>query len=495
MLSGAISWYFKQRHQELWDLVDTAEKSQLELLHYFTDRLGRIEYGKNHGIKGALRYEEFKRALPVVGYEELKEYIIRTMKGEQQLLWPADITWFAKSSGTTSNESKYIPITYESLEHTHFKGSKEPLTQFYHFYPDAEIFDGKAILIGGTSKMKPLYDKSYQGDLSAILMVHMPTWANLKSTPDVDILTMDNWEEKVEKMAEATIKENVTSISGAPTWAMVLLNRVLDISGKSHIHEVWPNLQLFIHGGMSFEPYRETYKKLIPGEHMRYVETYNASEGFFGVQAYRDQRDLLLMTHHGIFYEFYPVSKGPDFCVPLWEVETGVNYVVVVTNNSGLWRYVIGDTIEFTQTKPYLFKITGRTKLFINAFGEELIMDNAETAVSKTCQQLNLRVIDYTGAPCFEKDKEGHEWIFEFEENPKDLSVFIEVFDEELKKVNSDYAGKRVGNLLMKPPRVHLATRDTFTRWLQMKGKLGGQNKVPRLGNHRNWLEEILPFI
>ncbi len=495
MISSAISWYFKQRHQELWEFAAKARKNQEDLLVYFTDKLSRIEYGADHHIKGVLRYNEFKKALPVVGYEELKPYILRNMDGEQQLLWPADITWFAKSSGTTSNESKYIPITYEALEHTHFKGSKEPLTQFHAFYPKADIFDGKGILIGGTHKMNEMKGNAYVGDLSAILMVHMPTWANYKSAPELPIAIMDNWEEKVEKMALATLNENITSISGAPTWALVLLNRVLEISGKNHIHEVWPNLQLLIHGGMSFEPYRETYKQLIPGDQMKYIETYNASEGFFGVQAYKDQRDLLLMTHHGIFYEFYPVKEGPDACIPLWEVQIGITYAIVVTNNSGLWRYVIGDTVEFTQTDPYLFKITGRTKLFINAFGEELIMDNAEMAVTQTCKKLGLNVVDYTGAPCFDKGKEGHEWIFEFEENPESLEKFIEIFDTELKVVNSDYMGKRAGNLLMKPPHVHIATRDTFKRWLQSKGKLGGQNKVPRLGNHRNWLEEILPFI
>lgn len=495
MISSAIGWYFKQRQLEFWEFAGEARQNQEELLAFFMDKLSRIEYGRNFGVKSEISYEEFRKALPVVGYEELKPYIRRTMDGEQQLLWPADITWFAKSSGTTSNESKFIPISYESLEYNHFKGSKEPLTQFHAFYPEADIFDGKAIFIGGTLKMNETNGKAFVGDLSAILMYHMPSWANYKSSLELNIATMDNWEVKVEKMAFATIKQNITSISGAPTWTMVLLNRVLEITGKEHIHQVWPNLQLFIHGGMSFEPYRETFKQLIPGNHMKYVETYNASEGFFGVQAFKEQRDLLLMTHHGIFYEFYPVHKSPEFCIPLWEVEIGVHYAIIITNTSGLWRYVIGDTIAFSSTNPYLFKITGRTKLFINAFGEELIMDNADFAVTQTCKILDLHVVDYTGAPCFEKGREGHEWIFEFEKDPSSLSEFIQVFDEQLKLVNSDYACKRVGNLVMKDPQVHVATHDTFKRWLHSKGKLGGQNKVPRLGNHREWLEEILPFI
>ncbi len=495
MISTAISWYFRQRHDELWQLIAEAEKHQLELLEQYSDKLSRTIYGKNYGVKAKLKYAEFSRDIPVVSYEDLKPYIERTMNGEQQLLWPADITWFAKSSGTTGNDAKFIPISYESLEYTHYMGSRESLTQHFAFYPDAKLFEGKGLLIGGSHKVHQVNSKCYYGDLSAVLMNHMPLWANWKSTPDINIAMMDNWEEKLEKMAHATIAENVTSMSGVPTWTSVLLNRILEITGKNNMHEIWPNLELFIHGGMNFEPYRHAFSKLLPNNNMHYVETYNASEGFFGVQAYPNQSDLLLMTHHGTFFEFYPVQKGPDFIVPLWDIQVGVNYAVVITNNSGLWRYVIGDTIQFTNKNPYTFKITGRTKLFINAFGEELVIENAEKAISITAQKFGVEIIDYTAAPLFEKNLEGHEWLIEFSSVPNNMEAFTEVLDVELKKVNSDYEGKRFGNLVMKMPKITAVPKGTFHDWLQLKGKLGGQNKVPRLSNNRIILEEILNLI
>lgn len=495
MISSAISWYFRQRHAELWHLIAEAEKHQFELLEQYSDKLSRTEYGKFYGVKGSLKYADFANLIPVVSYEDLKPFIERTMNGEQQIIWPADITWFAKSSGTTSNVAKFIPISYESLEYTHYMGSRESLTQYFHFNSNANLFEGKGLLIGGSHKVNQVNNKSYYGDLSAVLMNHMPLWANWKSTPDINIAMMENWEEKLEKMAHATINENVTSISGVPTWTAVLLQRILEITGKSNIHEIWPNLELFIHGGMNFEPYRQLFNQLLPGNNMHYLETYNASEGFFGVQAFPDKSDLLLMTHHGTFFEFYPVSKGPDYIVPLANIEVGVNYAVVITNNSGLWRYVIGDTVQFTQKNPYTFRITGRTKLFINAFGEELVIENAEFAISETAKKFGLNIIDYTAAPRYEIHSEGHEWLIEFDQLPNDLLQFTKYLDLELQKVNSDYQGKRVGDLVMKLPKVSAVPKGTFHKWLHTKGKLGGQNKVPRLSNNRDLLEEILNLI
>ena len=492
MISSAISWYFRQRHEEFWQFISRSLQKQEELLEIHTEKLARTEYGKLFGVKGKLNYQDFKSLLPVVSYEDLKPFILRTMEGEQQLLWPADITWFAKSSGTTSNEAKFIPISYESLEYTHYMGSRESLTQYHHFNPNTRIFDGKGLLIGGSHRVSHLNQRSYYGDLSAVLMNHMPSWANWKSTPDINIAMMDNWEEKVEKMALATLNENVTSISGVPTWTSILLQRILEISGKSHIHEVWPNLELFIHGGMNFEPYKSLFNKLLPGDNMHYLETYNASEGFFGVQAFADRSDLLLTTHHGTFYEFYPINKGPDYIVPLAEVETGINYAVVITNNSGLWRYVIGDTVEFTGINPFTFKITGRIKLFINAFGEELVIENAEKALSNACTEFNAVVADYTAAPSFTPGAEGHEWAIEFKVPPNDLTAFMHFLDLQLQNINSDYQGKRVGDLVMKPLTLNSLSQGTFYKWLQKKGKLGGQNKVPRLSNNRVIIEEIL---
>lgn len=495
MISSAISWYFRQRYDELWQFIADAEKHQFEMFDVFIDKLSRTEYGKSFGVKRNLTYSEFSKLLPVVSYEDLKPLILRTMNGEQQLIWPADITWFAKSSGTTSNEAKFIPISYESLEYTHYMGSRESLTQYFHFNPNANIFEGKGLLIGGSHRVNQYNQKAFFGDLSAVLMNHMPLWANWKSTPDIQIAMLENWVEKLEKMALATINENVTSISGVPTWTLVLLKRILEITGKSNILEIWPNLELFIHGGMNFAPYKNQFDQLIPGNQMNYVETYNASEGFFGVQAYSDQSDLLLMTHHGTFYEFYPVSKGPDFIVPLANIELNVNYAMVITNNSGLWRYVIGDTIMFTNKNPYTFKITGRTKLFINAFGEELVIENAENAIAFAAHNCNVEILDYTVAPVFFQNFEGHEWVVEFDKQPLDIEKFTDLLDNQLKIVNSDYEGKRKGDLVMKRPVVHCAPNGTFYKWLESKGKLGGQNKVPRLSNNRIIIDEILNLI
>lgn len=495
MISSAISWYFRQRHDELWKFIGEAEKHQLDLLEVLIDKLSRTDYGKSFGVKSNSTYSEFSKNIPVVTYEDLKPLILRTMNGEQQLIWPADITWFAKSSGTTSNEAKFIPISYESLEYTHYMGSRESLTQYFSFNPNANIFEGKGLLIGGSHRVNQLNQKAYFGDLSAVLMNHMPMWANWKSTPDIQIAMLENWEEKLEKMALVTINENVTSISGVPTWALVLLKRIIEITGKSNVLEIWPNLELFIHGGMNFTPYKSQFEQLIPGVQMNYVETYNASEGFFGVQAYANKSDLLLMTHHGTFYEFYPVSKGPDFIVPLANIELNVNYAMVITNNSGLWRYVIGDTIMFTGKYPFTFKITGRTKLFINAFGEELVIENAENAISQAAKSCGLEIIDYTAAPLFLPHYEGHQWLVEFDVEPGNLNRFTEILDDNLRQVNSDYDGKRKGDLVMKMPMIQSMPKGTFHRWLELKGKLGGQNKVPRLSNNRVIIEEILNIV
>jgi len=492
MITSAISWYFRQRHEELWHFISDADKLQWEMFQVFMDKLARTEYGKSFGVKSNFSYSEFAKNIPVVSYEDLKPFILRTMNGEQQLIWPADITWFAKSSGTTSNEAKFIPISYESLEYTHYMGSRESLTQYFAFNPSANIFEGKGLLIGGSHRVNQHNQKAFFGDLSAVLMNHMPLWANWKSTPDIQIAMLENWEEKLEKMALATIHENVTSMSGVPTWTLVLLKRILEITGKSNILEIWPNLELFIHGGMSFAPYLPQFQQLIPSGQMNYIETYNASEGFFGVQAFADNSDLLLMTHHGTFYEFYPVNNGPEHIVPLADVELNVNYAMVITNNSGLWRYVIGDTIKFTNKNPFTFKITGRTKLFINAFGEELVIENAETAISFAAKACNVEIVDYTAAPIFKTGFEGHEWLIEFNHPPENIKLFAEILDQQLKLVNGDYDGKRKGDFVMKMPSIHVAPSGTFHQWLESKGKLGGQNKVPRLSNSRTVLEEIL---
>lgn len=495
MIAPVMNWYFRQRYEELQQQSLQAPEMQSELLENLMENAARTAYGNTYGARGIKNYHQFRNQFPVTRYEDLKPWIERTMEGEQQLLWPGEITWFAKSSGTTGNTSKFIPISYESLEETHFKGGRDTLTFFCAQNPDTKIFQGKGLLIGGSHKINQHNSRSYYGDLSAVLMNHLPAWANFKSTPDMSIALMENWEEKVERMAEATLKENVTSISGVPTWTLVLFNRLLEMTGKSDIRDIWPNLEVFIHGGVSFVPYREQFQQYISGN-MRYQETYNASEGFFGIQANANEAAMLLMTMHGIFYEFYPVDKGPDHCIPLWETVTGVNYAMVITTNSGLWRYEIGDTIRFSSVHPYLFTISGRTKLFINAFGEELVIENADTAIAAACVKTGAVVNDYTAAPIYMTDKDpGHEWLIEFEKQPANLTEFTQCLDEELKISNGDYAAKRHCNLAMHMPHVQSVPKGFFRQWLKSKGKLGGQHKVPRLCNDRVIMDELLSML
>lgn len=496
MLAPFINWYFRQRYEELYQQQLQAPQNQAHLFDYLLEQGAETAYGNRYGFRSIKTYSDFRRNVPVVEYEDLKPWIERIMAGEQEILWPGEITWFAKSSGTTGNTAKFIPISYESLEETHFNGGRNILTVYTHWYPDTKIFSGKNLLIGGSHKVNQINNRSYYGDLSAVLMNHLPFWATVLSAPDMNIALMENWEEKVEHMAQSTLKSNVTSISGVPTWTLVLFKRVLELSGKSNLHEVWPNLEVFIHGGVNFEPYREQFRSLIPWDGMHYIESYNASEGFFGIQAEKGSRDMMLMTKNGIFYEFYPVSKGPDFCIPLEEVECGVNYAVIITTNSGLWRYQIGDTIQFTGKQPYTFFITGRTKLFINAFGEELVIENAETAMAKACAETNAVVADYSAAPVYmDQADPGHEWLIEFIVKPGSMNTFTHILDRELKRCNSDYEAKRKGNLAMHMPKITAVPTGTFQAWLKQKGKLGGQNKVPRLSNDRRIMDELLEML
>lgn len=496
MIAPVIHWYFKQRSKELQDNLLLSLIKQDELFQELLFNLSKTNYGETYSIDGSETYTQFAAKLPVVQYEDIQPWIERNLQGEQGLLWPGDITWFAKSSGTTNSVSKYIPISYESMEYNHYTGNREVLTQFTTLFPNSNIFEGKGLLIGGSQSISGMSSDTFTGDLSAILMNHAPSWVNWKSTPDIEISTMSDWEKKVEAMAQATINENVTSISGVPTWALVLFKRILEITGKSNIHEVWPNMELFIHGGVSFLPYREQFQELLPKSHMKYLETYNASEGFFAVQASVDSTDLVLLTHIGIFYEFYPVNEGPEKTIPLADVKVGVNYVVVISTVGGLWRYVIGDTIQFTSVKPFLFIITGRMKLFINSFGEELVIENAEKAIAFASRETNAVVNDYTAGPVFmSQENPGHQWLVEFSTQPNDIKQFALLLDDKLKEINSDYAAKRHADMVMKFPKVEVVPNGTFEAWLKSKGKLGGQNKVPRLANDRRILDEILGMI
>lgn len=498
MISPIIGWYFKQRVKELRANIERSLENQNILFGELMEKISLTEYGRKFGIEKLTTYQQFAERVPVASFEDFLPYIERNQRGEQSLLWPGDIRWFAKSSGTTSNVSKFIPMSYEIMEHNHFEGSKEAVTQFFGFYPEGKIFGGKGLLIGGTTKQNEGQDY-YFGDLSGILMVHLPSWANWKSTPDVEVATLESWEEKLEKMVEIIKDEDVTSVSGVPTWTAVVMQRVLEVTGKQNILEVWPNFELFIHGGVNFEPYREQFKAFLPSSQVKYLETYNASEGFFGIQYQADRSELVLLTHLGIFFEFYPATEVPSIhnIVPLSAVKPGINYAVIISTVGGLWRYIIGDTIQFHGLNPFTFKITGRTKLFINAFGEELVIENAETAIAMACKELDAIVTDYTAAPVYldQNENPGHEWLIEFAKPPADLKAFTELLDRELQRTNDDYKGKRAGDMLMKMPQVIAVPTLTFHDWLKSKGKLGGQNKVPRLSNDRKIIEEIKGMI
>jgi hypothetical protein len=459
------------------------------------------EWGKRYDFNSITSYETFRERIPVSDYEAMKGDIDRLMKGEQNILWPSDIRLFAKSSGTTSEKSKFIPVSAESLEECHFKGGKDMLGMYCHNYPDTLLFDGRGLAMGGSHTIKEVNNEEfYVGDLSALIIQKLPNWAEFIRVPKRKLALMGEWEEKIEKMAHATIPHNVTSLSGVPSWTLLLLNRILDITGKENILEVWPNLEVFFHGGVNFAPYRNQFEMLIPSPQMHYKNTYNASEGFFGLQDMKDTEELLLMLDYGIFYEFIPMDEidhEHPRAIPLSEVEKDVNYAMVITTNAGLWRYMIGDTVKFTSTDPYRILITGRTKSFINAFGEELIVENAEKALDIATSKCKASIQDYTAAPIYLEGKEraAHEWLIEFKEEPENLEFFSETLDNALKSLNSDYEAKRYHDMILRKPIVRKLPPDTFYEWMKKRGKLGGQNKVPRLANNRVYVDEILKMI
>jgi len=469
---------------------------QQELLMRLLDVARNTTVGKQYDYKTIYDYKTFAARVPIQKYETIEPLIERTRKGEQNLFWPSNIQWFAKSSGTTNAKSKFIPVSNEALEDCHLKAGKDMLCLYINNNEDAGLFNGRGLRLGGSSA---IYEdnNSYFGDLSAIIIENMPFWADFSSAPKIDVALMEEWEAKMKAIVEETVNENITSLVGVPSWMLVLLHAVLEKTGKDNIHEVWPNLEVYFHGGVNFNPYREQYKKLLPKKGFRYYETYNASEGFFAIQDINGSNELLLMLDYGIFYEFIPMDQylGEDsVAIELQEVELDKNYAIVITTNSGLWRYLIGDTVKFVSTDPYRIKITGRTKHFINAFGEELIIENAEDALKKVCKKTKTEIIDYTVAPIFMngKAKGAHEWIIEFKIAPKDIDYFAELLDNALKSINSDYESKRYLNMTLTMPKVHQAESGLFYNWLKQNGKLGGQHKIPRLSNKRDFVEELL---
>jgi hypothetical protein len=503
LVNSIFTWIMKKRMHQIELFIKYPYDVQDEWFQTLISTAKNTEWGKKYGYPSVKQLSDFQRQVPINDYDDLKPWIDRLVNNEQGLLWSTDIRWFAKSSGTTNDKSKFIPVSKEAIKNCHFRGGKDLLSLYYENYPEASLYSGKNLVVGGSAQINSLSHKSYTGDLSAIILKNLPWWAEIRRTPAKDIALLTNWEEKVDKMARSTMVQDVRIIAGVPSWTLVLLKHILEISGKASISEIWPNLELFMHGGVSFVPYKQQFEKIITNPNMHYVETYNASEGFFGIQDRLFADDLLLMLDYGIFYEFIPMDeyKGTESTnlLPLEAVKTGVNYAIVISTNGGLWRYLLGDTVMFTSTNPYRIQVSGRTKHFINTFGEELIIDNAEKALSIVCQKLRCSVKEYTAAPIYMSDGDGgtgaHQWLIEFEQEPANLSEFSQMLDDILKQLNSDYEAKRAGNLNLRMLEIQQMPNGTFYEWLKLKGKLGGQNKVPRLANDRKMADELSKFV
>lgn len=496
LLSPAISRLARMRMWRIQNWMDHPEKTQRHVLQHLVTAAQYTDFGKKYGFNKLFTIKNFKETVPLHEYEDLKPYIERMMKGEENILWNEPVYWFAKSSGTTSDKSKFIPISNESLQDNHYQANKDVLTNYYNLYPESDLLTGKGLVVGGSHQISAFTDEIQCGDLSAVLMQNAPFWGEWLRTPELSIALLDEWENKIEMLARSTADENVTSIAGVPTWTLILLKRILEIKGKSTIAEVWPNLELYLNGGVSFVPYREQFEKII-GKPVNYIEIYNASEGFFAAQQKPDDDGMLLFTDHAVFYEFLPVGeyKKPDArTIGLADVELGKNYALVISTTGGLWRYIIGDTIQFTSTNPYRIKISGRLKHYINTFGEEVIVDNADYAIAKACETTGAIVSDYTAAPIYfsEGQNGGHEWLIEFDKTPENIESFTHALDAALQSVNSDYEAKRHKSIALKMPVIHALPKGSFNKWLHSKGKLGGQHKVPRLSNNRIILEEVL---
>jgi hypothetical protein len=501
LINSVLSWLMKKRFHQIELFMKYPHEVQEEWFKKLISNASETEWGRKYDYKSINGAKEYKERVPVNDYEALKPYINRLRKGEQNILWNSEIKLFAKSSGTTSDKSKFIPVSQEALEECHYKGGKDMLSIYFNNYPASRIFDGKGLSMGGSHRITEINNEIYyDGDLSALIVQNLPSWAEFIRVPKRSVALMDEWESKIEKMALSTINHDVTHILGVPSWTLLLMRHILEITGHKNLLEVWPNLEVFFHGGVNFEPYVNQFRELIPFNNMHYMETYNASEGFFGLQDKTDSDELLLMLDYGIFYEFMPMNQlGLDHpkTLTLDQVEKDVNYALVISTNAGLWRYLIGDTIKFTSLNPFRIKITGRTINFINAVGEEVIIDNAIKALAIACNKCNAIINEFTAAPVyFSSDKNAaHEWLIEFEKPPENIEYFAETLDNALKSLNSDYEAKRYHNMILRPPIVRQVPEKTFYNWLKQKNKLGGQHKVPKLANNRLYVDEILELV
>ena len=495
-INSIVSWVLKKRIHQIELFQKFPNEVQNELLMNLISSAKGTEFGRKHEFTSISSYETFAQRVPLASYDDLEPMIERSRKGEQNVFWAEPIKWFAKSSGTTNAKSKFIPVSTDALENCHFKAGKDMLCLYLNNNENSQLFTGKSLRLGGS---KQLYEdnNTFFGDLSAILIDNLPFWAEFSSTPSNKVSLMSDWNEKMLAIVNETKNVNVTSFAGVPSWMMVLLHKVLEETGRDNLLEIWPNAEVYFHGGVSFEPYKEQYRRLFPSDTFRYYEIYNASEGFFGIQDQNNSSDLLLMLDYGIFYEFIPMDTfgtSQQKVIPLAQVEMNKNYAMVISTNAGLWRYIIGDTVRFTSLVPYRIKITGRTKHFINVFGEELMIENTDKALAKTAEVFNVEVVDYTVAPVFMegKNKGAHEWVVEFRTPPLNIHEFTKALDLNLQSLNSDYEAKRYNNLTLNTLVMNVGREKVFQDWLENQDKLGGQNKVPRLSNDRNYIEQIL---
>ena len=493
IFNSVASFFLKRRITQIELFKDYPIEVQQEVLRKLVVYSIDTEIGKKFEFKTIRHYNDFKERVPIVAYEDIYEDIERNRKGEQNIFWRTPIKWFAKSSGTTNAKSKFIPISFESLDDCHYKAGKDMLSLYFNNNINSQLLIGKCLRLGGS---KDIYENnnSYYGDLSAIMIDNLPFWAELSSTPSSKVSLISEWEKKVRAIINESINQNVTSFAGVPSWMLSLLQQVIQQTGKDNILEIWENSEVYFHGGVSFDPYRNLYKNLFPSKDFKYFEIFNASEGFFAIQDQNNSSELLLMLDYGIFYEFIPTSKSEQDIISLADVKLNVNYAMVITTNSGLWRYKIGDTIKFICLNPFRIKVTGRTKHFINVFGEELVVENAEKALSKTCELTKCDITNYTVGPIFmgSKTKGSHEWLIEFEKKPDDINKFMEILDLNLQRLNSDYEAKRYKNSTLEIPKLQVARKNLFYDWLASKNKLGGQNKIPRLSNSREYLDELI---
>ncbi|MCG8330959.1 MAG: GH3 auxin-responsive promoter family protein [Chitinophagales bacterium] len=500
-INRGFKWYYAQRYRSIQRFIQYPHQVQERLLRQFIDFTKHTEWGKSHQFRAIKNIDQFAQRVPIQNYESLFPFINRMMMGEKDVLWSGQVQWFSKSSGTTGSKSKYIPVTSQNLKKCHIRGTWDTMALFYNNRPDARQFECKSMIMGGSLYQYEPHPKTTIGDVSAIMTYNMPWVGRPFFAPDIKTALLADWEEKLEKLALAGANEpNIVMIGGVPTWTIVLFRRILELTGKSNMLEVWPHFQAYIHGGVSFTPYRKQFEAFFPSDQINYQEIYNASEGYFAAQDDFSRNDMLLLLNNGIYYEFLPIEewhKEQPEAIPLQQVEKGKQYALVITTNSGLWRYTPGDTVMFTSTYPYRIKVTGRMKQFVNAFGEEVIVENTDKAIAQTCQQTGAIVLEYTVAPIYFEGsgQGGHEWVIEFERPPHDMEIFNSQLDLNLQKINSDYEAKRAKSIALKQLRLHPVPQGTFIEWMRFRGKYGGQNKVPRLANHRKYVEEILDFL